>query len=296
MVLFNAATKELTAKIVYYGPGLCGKTTNLLTVYDSLPQDGRGKMLSLATQTDRTLFFDFLPIELGTIRGMKTRIQLYTVPGQVFYDATRKLVLRGADAVVFVADSQAQALEGNKESFQNLIENLRDQGTELEKLPHVIQFNKRDIANALPVATLDREINRFGAPTFEACATRGTGVRETLKGVALLVLRHLAEKYGGGEVESPSAEVFAPRGVAAPGPADAIRATGSGPLEVEDLGAGEMLEEIEEIPVTQAGGLPAAGSGPHSHGNSVVEVPVVLDRSLFSGDSPVEIRLKLYLK
>jgi signal recognition particle receptor subunit beta len=303
MVLFNAATRELTAKIVYYGPGLCGKTTNLLTVYDSLPQDGRGKMLSLATQTDRTLFFDFLPIELGTIRGMKTRIQLYTVPGQVFYDATRKLVLRGADAVVFVADSQAQALDGNKESFQNLIENLREQGTELEKLPHVIQYNKRDIANALPVATLDRELNRFGAPTFEACATRGTGVRETLKGVALLVLRHLSEKYGGGE-EPASAELFAAPAQAAratlvvppdlPEPDRAIRATGSGPLEVEDLGAGELLDELEELPITQSGGLaadPALGRG-----SSVVEVPVVLDRSLFSGDSPVEIRLKLYLK
>src|SRR5208283_3783367 len=181
MVLFNAATKELTAKIVYYGPGLCGKTTNLQNVYDSLPQDGRGKMLSLATQTDRTLFFDFLPIELGTVRGMKTRIQLYTVPGQVFYDATRKLVLRGADAVVFVADSQAQALDGNKESFQNLIDNLKEQGSDLEKLPHVVQFNKRDIANAQPVETLDRELNRFGAPTFEACATEGRGVKETLK-------------------------------------------------------------------------------------------------------------------
>ena len=289
MVLFNAATKELTAKIVYYGPGLCGKTTNLQNVYDSLPQDGRGKMLSLATQTDRTLFFDFLPIELGTIRGMKTRIQLYTVPGQVFYDATRKLVLRGADAVVFVADSQAQALDGTKESFQNRIENLREQGSELEKLPHVIQFNKRDTPNALPVETLDREINRFGAPTFEACATRGMGVRETLKGVALLVLKHLAEKYGGGVAEASTDLFVRP----APSP-DPVRSTGTGPLEVEDLGAGEMLEEIEEMPVTQSGGVTPAPAG--SHGNSVVEVPVVLDRSLFSGDSPVEIRLKLYLK
>ena len=204
MVLFNAATKELTAKIVYYGPGLCGKTTNLQHIYDSLPQDGRGKMLSLATQTDRTLFFDFLPIELGTIRGMKTRIQLYTVPGQVFYDATRKLVLRGADAVVFVADSQAQALEGNKESFQNLIENLKEQGADLSTLPHVIQYNKRDIPGALPVAVLDREINLFGMPTFEACAMLGTGVRETLTGVAKLVLKHLTEKYGGEVVASPT--------------------------------------------------------------------------------------------
>ncbi len=289
MVLFNAATKELTAKIVYYGPGLCGKTTNLQHVYDSLPQDGRGKMLSLATQTDRTLFFDFLPIELGTIRGMKTRIQLYTVPGQVFYDATRKLVLRGADAVVFVADSQTQALDGNRESFQNLIDNLREQGSDLEKLPHVIQFNKRDIPGALPVEVLDREINRFGAPTFEACATRGQGVRETLSGVARLVLKHLTEKYGGGApaVEAPQADMFP-----SPRPeADAERQ----PLEVEELGAGELLEEIEELPVTEGGGVPAGEPGAHPS-TSVVEVPVVLDRSLFSSAGPVEIRLKLYLK
>jgi hypothetical protein len=290
MVLFNAATKELTAKIVYYGPGLCGKTTNLQQVYDSLPQDGRGKMLSLATQTDRTLFFDFLPIELGTVRGMKTRIQLYTVPGQVFYDATRKLVLRGADAVVFVADSQVQAMDGNKESFQNLIDNLKEQGTELAKLPHVIQFNKRDIPNALPVDLLDRELNRFDAPTFEACATQGRGVKETLRGVALLVLRHLTEKYGGGAEVQPAPQLFPPA-PARPGAPD-MAAARSGPLEVEDLGAGEMLEEIDEIPETLPGGIPAA-AGAH---NSVVEVPVVLDRSLFSGDAPVEIRLKLYLK
>ena len=292
MVLFNAATKELTAKIVYYGPGLCGKTTNLQHIYDSLPQDGRGKMLSLATQTDRTLFFDFLPIELGTIRNMKTRIQLYTVPGQVFYDATRKLVLRGADAVVFVADSQAQALDGNKESFQNLIDNLREQGADLEKLPHVIQFNKRDTPNALPVDVLDREINRFGAPTFEACAMRGQGVRETLSGVARLVLRHLTDKYGGGSAtETQAPPVMFP----APPSPKAEAAKERLPLEVEELGAGELLEEIEEIPVTEAGGLPAGEPGGHPS-TSVVEVPVVLDRSLFSVGGPVEIRLKLYLK
>ena len=289
MVLFNAATKELTAKIVYYGPGLCGKTTNLQHVYDTLPGDGRGKMLSLATQTDRTLFFDFLPIELGTIRGMKTRIQLYTVPGQVFYDATRKLVLRGADAVVFVADSQAPALESNKESFQNLIVNLKDQGTDLEKIPHVIQWNKRDTPNALPVETLDREINLFGAPTFEACALRGQGVKETLTGVAKLVLKSLAERYGGGVVEEPPAFL----GGAPPPPPAETESTKH--LEVEELYAGELLEEIDEIPVEsgQVAHPQPSGHMPHS---SVVEVPVVLDRSLFSGDSPVEIRLKLYIK
>ena len=288
MVLFNAATKELTAKIVYYGPGLCGKTTNLQHIYDSLPQDGRGKMLSLATQTDRTLFFDFLPIELGTIRGMKTRIQLYTVPGQVFYDATRKLVLRGADAVVFVADSQAQALEGTKESFQNLIENLKEQGSDLERLPHVIQFNKRDTPNALPVEVLDKEINRFGVPTFNACATKGQGVRETLTGVAKLVLKHLTDKYGGAP-EPPPVMFPAP-------PSPRVEAAKERlPLEVEELGAAEQLEEIEEMPVTEGGGMPSGEPGALGS-TSVVEVPVVLDRSLFSVGGPVEIRLKLYLK
>jgi len=287
MVLFNAATKELTAKIVYYGPGLCGKTTNLQHVYDTLPQDGRGKMLSLATQTDRTLFFDFLPIELGTIRGMKTRVQLYTVPGQVFYDATRKLVLRGADAVVFVADSQAPALESNKESFQNLIANLKEQGAELSKIPHVIQWNKRDTPNALPVPVLDQEINLFGAPTFEACAMRGEGVKETLTGVARLVLKHLAEKYGGGVVEEPA--------FLAPAPAPAAP-THTVPLEVEELSAGELLEEIEEIPADAAAQAAHAPQPTHMPHSSVVEVPVVLDRSLFSGEAPVEIKLKLYIK
>ena len=288
MVLFNAATKELTAKIVYYGPGLCGKTTNLQHVYDTLPGDGRGKMLSLATQTDRTLFFDFLPIDLGTIRGMKTRIQLYTVPGQVFYDATRKLVLRGADAVVFVADSQAPALESNKESFQNLIVNLRDQGGELEKIPHVIQWNKRDTPNALPVEVLEREINLYGAPTFEACAMRGEGVKETLTGVAKLVLKSLAEKYGGGVVEEPAALMGGPF-------APPVAKESSKPLEVEELSAGELLEEIDEIPLESSPTslTVAEGHMPHS---SVVEVPIVLDRSLFSGESPVEIRLKLYIR
>jgi signal recognition particle receptor subunit beta len=295
MVLFNAATKELTAKIVYYGPGLCGKTTNLQHIYDALPQDGRGRMLSLATQTDRTLFFDFLPIELGTIRGMKTRIQLYTVPGQVFYDATRKLVLRGADAVVFVADSQAPALESNKESFQNLIDNLKDQGTDLEKLPHVIQWNKRDTPNALPPDVLDREINRFHAPTFEASAIRGDGVRDTLTGVAKLVLKSLAERYGGGVEEAR--QIMPLSGMEAP----AAPRTVSRPLEVEEISASELLEELDEVPppmttTPETTGAPGTDTASlHTH-TSVVEIPVVLDRSLFTVEGLVELKLKLYLK
>jgi hypothetical protein len=249
-------------------------------------------MLSLATQTDRTLFFDFLPIELGTIRGMKTRIQLYTVPGQVFYDATRKLVLRGADGVVFVADSQAPAVDSNKESFQNLIDNLKEQGADLEKMPHVIQWNKRDTPNALPVATLNAEVNRFKCPTFEASAIKGEGVRETLQGVAKLVLQHLSEKYGGGQqIETP--QILPPALAPAPA-AKQLEEEAHKPLEVEELSAGELLEEVEDIPHDSE---PAAVH-PESHHSrtSTVEVPVVLDRSLFSGDGPVEIRLKLYIK
>src|SRR5512145_1062349 len=164
MVLFNAATKELTAKIVYYGPGLCGKTTNLQHVYDSLPQDGRGKMLSLATQTDRTLFFDFLPIELGTIRGMKTRVQLYTVPGQVFYNATRRMVLKGADCVVFVADSQEAMLDANVESLENLRQNLEANEIDPDEIPMVFQYNKRDLPNALPIEIINERMNPKGYP------------------------------------------------------------------------------------------------------------------------------------
>lgn len=196
MVLFNYATKELTAKVVYYGPGLCGKTTNLQYIYDTLPGQAKGKMLSLATKTDRTLFFDFLPIDLGKIRGMKTKIQLYTVPGQVFYDTTRKLVLKGADGVVFVADSQSAMLEANKDSFQNLATNLREQNIEIKDMPHVIQYNKRDMKNVMDLADLEREVNIYNVPSFEGVAVKGVGVFETLKGISKVVLKSLSAKYG----------------------------------------------------------------------------------------------------
>jgi signal recognition particle receptor subunit beta len=196
MVLFNYATKEITAKIVYYGPGLCGKTTNLQFVYDSLPSNNKSKMLSLATKTDRTLFFDFLPLDLGKIRGMRTKLQLYTVPGQVYYNSTRQLVLKGADGIVFVADSQDFALDANLESMQNLEDNLKRQGIRLREIPMVIQYNKRDLPNAMPTASMDVEVNKLHVPTFESVATTGIGVEETLKGITQLVLAHLIRKYG----------------------------------------------------------------------------------------------------
>jgi mutual gliding-motility protein MglA len=196
MVLFNYTTKELTAKIVYYGPGLCGKTTNLQFIYDGLPSHvKKGKMLSLATKTDRTLFFDFLPIELGRIRGMRTRVQLYTVPGQVFYNSTRKLVLKGADGLVFVADSQQKMMESNIESYKNLEENLQEIGLKLDEMPLVMQFNKRDLPNLASVEEMNTLINRHNAPFYEAVATTGIGVEDTLKAVTKLVLNHLAVKY-----------------------------------------------------------------------------------------------------
>jgi signal recognition particle receptor subunit beta len=195
MVLFNYATRELTAKVVYYGPGLCGKTTNLQYIHENLPGKVKGKMLSLATKTDRTLFFDFLPIDLGEIRGMKTRVQLYTVPGQVFYNETRKLVLKGADGIVFVADSQEAMMSANVESFKNLEENLRAHNMNLSEMPHVIQFNKRDLPKVAGVEDLSTSVNKFNAPFYEAVATSGIGVQDTLKAITKLVLLHLTKKY-----------------------------------------------------------------------------------------------------
>jgi signal recognition particle receptor subunit beta len=216
MVLFNYSTKELTAKVVYYGAGLCGKTTNLQWIHEKLPIKNKGKMLSLATETDRTLFFDFLPIELGTIRGMKTRIQLYTVPGQVFYNATRRMVLKGADCVVFVCDSQEPMLDANIESMENLRENLEVNEIDPDEIPMVLQYNKRDLPNALPIEILNERLNKRDAPFYEAVALKGNGVEETLKGVTSLVFRSLASKYGG--------EVPAPQASAAPSTAPAVPA------------------------------------------------------------------------
>ncbi len=196
MVLFNYSTKELTAKVVYYGAGLCGKTTNLQWIHEKLPIKNKGKMLSLATETDRTLFFDFLPIEIGTIRGMRTRIQLYTVPGQVFYNATRRMVLKGADCVVFVCDSQEAVVEANLESFENLRENLRANEIDPNEVPIVLQYNKRDLPNALPIEILNERLNPRNYPFFEAVAVKGIGVEDTLKGVTKMVFKSLSAKYG----------------------------------------------------------------------------------------------------
>ena len=267
MVLFNYSTKELTAKVVYYGPGLCGKTTNLQWVHEKLPIKNKGKMLSLATETDRTLFFDFLPIEIGTIRGMRTRIQLYTVPGQVFYNATRRMVLKGADAVVFVCDSQEAMLDANLESYENMRQNLEANEIDPEEVPLVLQYNKRDLPNALPIEILNERMNPHNVPFYEAIAVKGVGVEDTLKAVTKLVFKALSAKYGdgGAAAASPPGRAPGPPRTAPQPPAPARTPTPPPPLSADDLlsdfevgGSGAMTPG----PPTMTPGPPVAAQTP----------------------------------
>lgn len=195
MSFINYSSREINCKIVYYGPGLCGKTTNLQYIYKMTNPELKGKLISLATETERTLFFDFLPMTLGDIRGFKVRFHLYTVPGQVFYAASRKLILKGVDGVIFVADSQIERVEANIESLEDLKINLREQGYDLEKLPFVIQLNKRDLPHIAPVDELNSLLNPNSLPLFEAAAVKGDGVFETLKSIAKVVLFELKKHY-----------------------------------------------------------------------------------------------------
>ncbi len=197
MTFINYASREINCKIVYYGPGLGGKTTNLQYIYDSTAAQAKGKLISLATETDRTLFFDFLPLDLGTVRGFKTRFHLYTVPGQVFYDASRKLILKGVDGMVFVADSQRERMDANVESLFNLELNLKQHGYDLMKVPYVLQLNKRDLPNVVSTADLTAELHRKGEPVFEGVANRGVGVFDTLKAIAKQVLLELRKDGSG---------------------------------------------------------------------------------------------------
>ncbi len=195
MSFINYSTREINCKIVYYGPGLCGKTTNLQFIYRKTMPDQKGKLISLATETERTLFFDFLPLALGDIKGFKVRFHLYTVPGQVFYAASRKLILKGVDGLVFVADSQIERMDANIESLEDLRINLNEHGFDLDRLPFTIQYNKRDLPNVAPVEEMNSILNRDHAPWFEAVATMGKGVFETLKDVGKQVLVELKKSY-----------------------------------------------------------------------------------------------------
>lgn len=191
MSFINFPAREINCKLVYYGPGLGGKTANLQWIYEKSGSQQKGKMVSLATETDRTLFFDFLPLDLGTVRGFKTRFHLYTVPGQVFYEASRKLILKGADGVVFVADSQEERMDANLETLENLQDNLKDHGLDFASIPYALQLNKRDLPNVLPIEELKKNLQVKGEPVLEGVAITGTGVFETLKEVAKLVLAEL---------------------------------------------------------------------------------------------------------
>lgn len=196
MVQINFALKEVNCKVVFYGPGMSGKTTNLEIVHQKAPEENKGELTSISTDGDRTLFFDFMPLDLGNVAGMRTKFQLYTVPGQVYYNSTRKLVLQGVDGVIFVADSDPEKMDENIESYANLIENLTEYGKDVRELPHVIQYNKRDLPTAMPVAEMDKRLNKFGVPTFEAVAYTGEGVFPTLKTLAAMVLESI-EKIDG---------------------------------------------------------------------------------------------------
>ena len=192
MSMINYASREINCKIVYYGPGLCGKTTNLEYVYNKVNPETRGKMISLATENERTLFFDFLPVDLGSIRGFKTRFHLYTVPGQVYYNASRRLILKGVDGIVFVADSQAERMDANLASMQNLYENLAEYGYDPRQLPMVLQYNKRDLPSRIPADELSHQLNPGGLEEYEAVAIEGEGVFDTLRAVSKQVITSLS--------------------------------------------------------------------------------------------------------
>jgi len=243
MVFFNYATMQMAAKIVYYGPGLCGKTTNLHQIYSKTSPQSRGEMVSLETETDRTLFFDLLPLDVGVIGGFKTRLQLYTVPGQVFYNTTRKLVLKGVDGIVYVADSQRAMIEANLESLKNLQDNLAEIGVALDTLPLVLQYNKRDLPNVLSVEELNARLNKDGKlETHEASAVSGAGVFETLKGISKLTLKSLRKRMIGDDAGS--------RRMSPPRPAAPPLRPGTGPSAV--AAAPEELDKDAAVPVSPA--------------------------------------------
>jgi signal recognition particle receptor subunit beta len=282
MVLFNHATREMTAKIVYYGPGLCGKTTNLMVIFDKLDPKSKGKMLSLATKTDRTLFFDLLPVDIGKVGNFNLKIQLYTVPGQVFYNETRKLVLRGADAVVFVADSQRSMADSTKESFKNLLDNMRENQIDPDDTPIVIQYNKRDIPGVPAVEELEHLLGLEGYPHTEASALKGDGVMETFKLVSKMTAKHLFNRLKGKsepiERKKPAAGAKAPTKPAAKPAAKAIEEAPpieetltpfpdsvpfpeatenplAGYEKAEEVSLEQLLQEGRERPATFAGNI-----------------------------------------
>lgn len=247
MALFNYATRELSAKIVYYGPGLSGKTTNIEMIHKLLRPEQKGRLISLPTETDRTLFFDFLPVDLGQIKGFKVRFHLYTVPGQVFYNATRRLVLQGVDGVVFVADSQRDMDASNVESLKNLADNLATYAKRLSEIPFVLQYNKRDLRNIMTVEEMNARLNPEGVPFFEACAIRGEGVTETLVAISRMVFAHLRKTLLPPAEAGEEEPAEAPLRIAA-GPPPAAEPEPLEEIEVEEI---QEVAKIEEVAVEE---------------------------------------------
>jgi signal recognition particle receptor subunit beta len=245
MALFNYATRELSAKVVYYGPGLSGKTTNIEMVHHILKPEQKGRLISLPTETDRTLFFDFLPLDLGQIKGFRVRFHLYTVPGQVFYNATRRLVLQGVDGVVFVADSQVDMMGSNIESLKNLHENLATYGKKLAELPFVMQYNKRDLKNIASVQDMSKALNALAVPVYEGVAKDGLGVTETLVGISRLVFGHLRKTL---LLPGDAAEAEEIAGI--PGIAADEQPSPEGTDLLEEISEIEEISEVQEIPET----------------------------------------------
>ncbi len=279
MVLVSYTGKEINAKLVFYGPGLCGKTTNLEYIYGSIPSNSRGKMVSMKTKTERTLFFDFLPIDLGELAGFKTRFLLYTVPGQVYYNATRKLVLKGVDAVVFVADSGRGKMDENIESFDNLKDNLKEHGLSLDNIPYVLQYNKRDLPDVYTIDEMESALNKDGVPHYEAVATKGDGVFDTFKEVTKMLLAKLSKEIGA-PVRKPQQPAL-PQMETSPETDDIQRCTPHQPeatappvtddllttsqdVSLETPPAGEVTQKPENdfIPETEMSQSPAVEPGP----------------------------------
>src|SRR5215831_10638280 len=264
MVQINFAQKQVNAKIVYYGPGMSGKTTNLEVVYQRAPQPNRGELTSISTDGDRTLFFDFMPLDLGNVAGMRTCFQIYTVPGQVYYNSTRKLVLQGVDGVVFVADSSAAMVQENLESLKNLEQNLNEYGKSLASLPHIIQFNKRDLPDAMPVEELNRLLNAHGAPCFEAVANTGQGVFPTLKALAARVLETIHTGARPGAPSLAGAPAPLPAHAPAPAPTPAATATGYGARPLHQTGYTPVAPGAKGPGANAAPGRPAVPVGAQS--------------------------------
>jgi hypothetical protein len=283
MALINHATRELTAKIVYYGPGLSGKTSNLTYIYENMDEGERGQLLTLSTETDRTIFFDFLPLDVGEIRGVRVRVQLYTVPGQVFYEETRRQVLKGADGIVFVADSQRKMADANVLAFQQMRQHVAEQGIDLQDVPLVLQYNKRDIPDVLSLEEMDAALNPGSTPFFEAVATEGVGVEDTLKAISALVLRKiLARPIESHPVKEDTLPGHPVVEIPPEAPADLFPAADTREAEVLQEGGLDLVFEDHSVD-DSAELLFAGASGKASGGDALKDI---LDDSPFAVPPP----------